>query len=179
MKGRPWHFHPAAEKELLATAVQYEEARIGVGDAFIDAVNEKLALAARFASPGTTIAGSDASLRRVFLVPRYPYSLVLEIEDRVVLAVAHLRRRPNYRKRRLKRSSKSRASWSLAGLMAATTHAARAPTHRAAVARTQATRRAPITVQRPKRTFTGSPKARASLMRSVLGGFRCPATAAA
>ena len=50
------------------------------------------------------IAGSDESLRRLFLLPLYQCSFVLEIEERVVYAISHLRRRPNFWKRRLKHS---------------------------------------------------------------------------
>ena len=106
-----WGFHPAANRDVNAAARHYDEARAGLGDAFLDAIDEKLAIAARIAMPGTRVPGiADEMVRRIFLSPRFPYQLVLVIDVDVVLAVAHLRRRPDYWRKRLPAARKTGAA---------------------------------------------------------------------
>lgn len=98
-------YHPAAIRELRA-AVAWSDEFFESG-AELDAVVLDLeALVARmpYASP----VAHDAPLRREDVrqarVGRFPYRLVFLVQARdiVVLAVAHLRRRPGYWRRRLK-----------------------------------------------------------------------------
>ena len=97
MTKHAWGFHPAARAELIAAAERYEKIRTGLGDALLDAVVQKLAFAARTVTPGTAVPGvADENVRRVFLSPRFPYQLVLVVDVDIVLAVAHLRRHPDY-----------------------------------------------------------------------------------
>jgi hypothetical protein len=37
------------------------------------------------------------------MTPRFPYAIILLTDARIVIAVAHLRRRPNYWRKRLPR----------------------------------------------------------------------------
>lgn len=102
MKKHAWGFHPAADRELNAAAPRYDEFRPGLGDAFLDAIEQKLAIAASIAAPGTRVPGiADEMVRRIFLSPRFPYQLVLVTDVDMVLAVAHLRRHPDYWRKRL------------------------------------------------------------------------------
>jgi toxin ParE1/3/4 len=110
MKKHAWGFHPAADRELNAAASRYDEFRPGLGDAFLDAIEEKLAIAASIAAPGTRVPGiADEMVRRIFLAPRFPYQLVLVIDVDMVLAVAHLRRHPDYWRKRLPAARKTGA----------------------------------------------------------------------
>jgi hypothetical protein len=107
MTKHAWRFHPAARVELDAGAKHYAEARTGLGDAFLDAVDEKLTSASRVVVPGTPVPGiPDENVRRVLLSPRFPYQLVLVIDVDIVLAVAHLRRHPDYWRARLAAATK-------------------------------------------------------------------------
>lgn len=110
MNKRAWGFHPAADRELNAAASRYDESRPGLGEAFLDALEEKLAIAASIAAPGTRVPGiADDMVRRIFLSPRFPYQVVLVIDVDMVLAVAHLRRHPDYWRRRLRAARKTGA----------------------------------------------------------------------
>jgi len=103
MRARPWRYHPAAQTELDDAVDRYEEEREGIGDAFLDAVETLLEKKRAVRTPGTPSPGvADENVRRLLLTPRFPYALVLLIDERVVLATAHLARRPNYWRRRLK-----------------------------------------------------------------------------
>lgn len=116
MKKRAWGFHPAADRELNAAANRYDEFRPGLGEAFLDALEEKLAIAASIAVPGTRVPGiADELVRRIFLSPRFPYQLVIVIDVDMVLAVAHLRRHPDYWRRRLPAARKTGAVKTRAG----------------------------------------------------------------
>lgn len=93
-------FHPEAEAELLAAARFYETHRLGLGIDYIGEVRR--AAATLVAHPG---AGHRFSkrLRRIF-IRRFPYGLVYRAEPDAILivAVAHLHRRPGYWRRRLR-----------------------------------------------------------------------------
>lgn len=87
MKKRVWDFHPEARKELYAAANIYNAARPGLGEAFADAADAKLALAAQLPVPGSRVQNiGDEMVRQVFLRPRFPYRIVLVIDVSVVLA---------------------------------------------------------------------------------------------
>ena len=85
-------FHELAERELNEAAAYYHEARAGLGDAFIRAVER--ALEGAMANPG---AGRLVSrdIRRL-LVERFPYALMYRVRDRElrILAIASSKRRP-------------------------------------------------------------------------------------
>jgi plasmid stabilization system protein ParE len=85
----------------LAAAVRwFEEQRTGLGAEFYDEVAATTARLAAFPESGSPM--SPDRLTRRLLVPRFPYQLVYRLTptEIVVLAVAHLKRRPNYWKDR-------------------------------------------------------------------------------
>jgi plasmid stabilization system protein ParE len=90
---------PASEE--FAEAVRwYEERRRGLGAEFFDAVAATMALIADDPEIGTEV-DADELTRRV-LVSRFPYQIVYHLTptEIVIVAVAHLKRRPGYWKYR-------------------------------------------------------------------------------
>jgi plasmid stabilization system protein ParE len=89
-----------ASAELEAAVRWYEERRRGLGAEFFDAVSLTMALIAERPEIGTVIDGR-VSLRRI-VVSRFPYQVVYRVTpaDITIVAVAHLKRRPNYWKDR-------------------------------------------------------------------------------
>ena len=89
-----------ASDEFTEAVRWYEERRSGLGAEFFDTVSAAMALIAVRPETGTTI-GSNLRTRRI-LVPRFPYQLVYRVTatELVVVAIAHLRRRPGYWKNR-------------------------------------------------------------------------------
>jgi hypothetical protein len=103
-----WIFHVAAREEFDEAMDRYNEARPGLGDAFLDLVNDALEQAT-LPSPGVTVPGvRRANVRRLLMTPQFPYAVVLLTDARVVIAVAHLRRRPSYWRKRLPRRATAR-----------------------------------------------------------------------
>ena len=90
-----------ASAELEAAVRWYEERRRGLGAEFFDAVATTVALIAEQPEAGTAIEGMR-STRRV-LVRRFPYQIVYHFTptDITIAAIAHLKRKPHYWKRRL------------------------------------------------------------------------------
>ena len=90
---------PDAERELVAARDWYSERRAGLGQAFIEAVNEAMKRIATIPEASTPVPGVAPELgaRRVF-VKRFPYSVVfIEVGELLsVVAFAHQRRRPGY-----------------------------------------------------------------------------------
>jgi plasmid stabilization system protein ParE len=86
---------PAAE-EFEAAVRWYEERRRGLGAEFYEAVSGTTALIAQQPEIGTVIGGVGSTRR--MLVSRFPYQVVYHLTpaDIVIVAVAHLKRRPNY-----------------------------------------------------------------------------------
>ena len=87
-------FHPAAESELLGAARYYENQAQNLGLEFISAVEATSDHICQFPDSGHAFG---QRLRR-FLVRRFPYTLVYRAEPNriLILAVAHLRRKPGY-----------------------------------------------------------------------------------
>ena len=86
---------PASEE--FAEAVRwYEMQRPGLGGEFFDAVAATLSLVESAPEVGTAIS-PDGRTRRA-LVTRFPYQVVYRLKpaEIVVVAVAHLKRRPGY-----------------------------------------------------------------------------------
>ncbi|MFY0580920.1 type II toxin-antitoxin system RelE/ParE family toxin [Cystobacter fuscus] len=92
--------HPEAVREVEATVDWYEGQRAGLGAEFFTELRRSLqviAKAPRANPPWSGGRARDMEVRR-FLMERFPFALpylVLE-ELVVVLAVAHVRRRPGY-----------------------------------------------------------------------------------
>lgn len=90
-------FHPAAQDELIESALYYEAARAGLGGTFRKAV--RAVLDRLIENP--ELGESQHGMRRL-TVAGFPYDLVYRVttSDVEVLAVAHHRRRPGYWRRR-------------------------------------------------------------------------------
>ena len=91
---------PPASDELPDAVRWYEGRRRGLGAESFDAVSATMALIEARPEIGESLP-SDLSIRRV-LVPRFPYQLVYRLSptEITIVAFAHLKRRPNYWKRR-------------------------------------------------------------------------------
>jgi len=92
-------FHPEAQAEMVAAARYYEEQRSGLGDDFLTQVEQALAVAIQYPSSGAPLGGGF----RWVLTRRFRYAIVYRELDRgiEVMAVAHLRRRPGYWRKRV------------------------------------------------------------------------------
>lgn len=87
-------FADGAEMEFLKAIARYSRWRSGLGARFLAAVEQTVARATAAPESGVVLGGT---IRRR-LVPGFPYQVIYRA-DAVplrVLAVAHLRRRPNY-----------------------------------------------------------------------------------
>jgi hypothetical protein len=92
-------YHRLAAKELVESALFYDQRRVGLGDAFLTEVEGVLALIR-----GHPELGQPGIHRtRSFPTRRFPFRMVYEIQpDRIwIVAVAHLNRRPGYWGRRM------------------------------------------------------------------------------
>jgi plasmid stabilization system protein ParE len=89
-----------ASDELTAAVRWYESRRPGLGADLFDAVTATIELTVRQPEIGTA-AYPNLQLRRL-LVEGFPYQVVYRLDevDIVVVAIAHLKRRPGYWKHR-------------------------------------------------------------------------------
>ena len=78
----------------------YEERRVGLGGEFFDSVTAMMEVITASPEIGAAV-GTDIRTRRI-LVPGFPYQIVYHLRptEVVVVAIAHLRRRPGYWKAR-------------------------------------------------------------------------------
>ena len=85
-----------ASGEFIDAIRWYEARRRGLGAEFFDAVAEMLTLIEGRPEIGS-VSRHDHSTRRV-LVPRFPYQVVYHLTptEIVIVAVAHVKRRPGY-----------------------------------------------------------------------------------
>ena len=90
---------PEATAELNDAAQWYEERHVGLGLAYLAAVDLAIGCLLRWPRAGTPVAGLPEWLdvRRVS-INRFPYHVAYVVTDDVihVLAIAHDRRRPVY-----------------------------------------------------------------------------------
>jgi hypothetical protein len=91
-------FHPEAEAELVAAGKFYEAKWAGLGLDFIAEVQRATRTVVTYPRIGRRFS---RRLRRV-LVPRFPYGVLYQVrpDEIYVVAVAHVRRRPGYWRRR-------------------------------------------------------------------------------
>jgi plasmid stabilization system protein ParE len=89
-----------ASAELREAVRWYEGRRVGLGAEFFDAISTTLLFVSMNATAGSSISGDDRTRRA--LVARFPYQVVYRIRpgEIVIVAVAHLKRRPGYWKNR-------------------------------------------------------------------------------
>jgi toxin ParE1/3/4 len=92
--------HPEARAEVRAAALWYEERSPGLGDQFVERVNEVLHRLEATSTlhpiwPGTEAAPTPI---RKALLEQFPYLVAFELhaERVLVLAVAHAKRQPLY-----------------------------------------------------------------------------------
>jgi plasmid stabilization system protein ParE len=87
-------FHTDAAEEMQAAAAYYEAQDRGLGDAFLDEIEQGLRRIQQFPRLWTVYEGEY----RRFLLKRFPYGLIYRIdEERIfIIAVAHLHRKPGY-----------------------------------------------------------------------------------
>ena len=97
---RPVRISEPASEELTHAVRWYETSRPGLGGEFFDAVTGLLTVIGTSPEIGP-LSRSDPQTRRV-LVRRFPYQIVYRVSptETVVVAVAHLKRRPGYWKSR-------------------------------------------------------------------------------
>ena len=90
--------HAEADEEMRAAASFYELQQAGLGEKFLDRLDE--AFQSILANPTAYQTLTDRYRRR--LVARFPYSVVYRAEPHriFVLAVAHWKREPDYWKTR-------------------------------------------------------------------------------
>lgn len=98
-------FEDEADAEYRQAGRWYESRRVGIGVAFLDAVDVALRRIVDFPRAGVSVprVPGDLPVRR-FAVNRFPYHVVyLETPDTLrILAVAHDRRKPGYWKSRIR-----------------------------------------------------------------------------
>jgi len=92
-------FLAAADEEMNAAARYYEQQVPGLGHQFLDELEWAVRRIHEHPKSGAILHGS---IRRMLLL-RFPFGLLYRIDEDVilVLAVMHLRRRPDYWKNRL------------------------------------------------------------------------------
>lgn len=91
-------FLPAAQTELDDAFSWYEEQAVGLGYEFLGELDKTLRLIASFPELQPL---TDKKVRRC-LVNRFPYGIFYGVAENtiIVVAVSHLRRRPDYWKNR-------------------------------------------------------------------------------
>jgi plasmid stabilization system protein ParE len=97
---RPLRFAEPAADELRDSVRWYESRRAGLGAEFFDAVVATIETIQ--ANPEIGIKRSSHSQTRRVLLDRFPYQIVyhLRSDELVIVAIAHLKRRPDYWKNR-------------------------------------------------------------------------------
>lgn len=85
---------PLAQKELDEAFSWYEEQVVGLGYEFLDEFDQSARLIASFPELFEQI---EKDVRRC-LINRFPYSIIygIDSEQIVIIAVAHLKRKPYY-----------------------------------------------------------------------------------
>ena len=90
-----------AEEEMTAAALFYEAASPGLGNDFLDDVQQAIARLCEYPQAGETVA----SILRRMLLHRFPFSIIYSVEADIILiiAIAHHARRPDYWQSRVDR----------------------------------------------------------------------------
>jgi plasmid stabilization system protein ParE len=94
----PIDFLPEAEQEMIEAALYYQSLSSGLGDDYLDEVERSVR---SIASSPQTWPILEGNLRRR-LIKRFPFAVLYRIEqDKIlIIAVAHLRKKPGYWKNR-------------------------------------------------------------------------------
>ncbi|HVQ36418.1 MAG TPA: type II toxin-antitoxin system RelE/ParE family toxin [Pyrinomonadaceae bacterium] len=90
-----------AEEEMTEASVFYEAASRGLGQDFLDDVQQAIDRVCEYPQAGEVIA---SDLRRV-LLHRFPFSIIYSVETNLILviSIAHHARRPGYWQSRVDR----------------------------------------------------------------------------
>lgn len=92
-------FHPGARKELRESVGYYETQQEGLGKRFLAAVRAAIERIQSYPLMCRTVE-HDFRQRRVL---RFPYGLIFRLgEDRILIDVMHLHRKPGYWKHRIR-----------------------------------------------------------------------------
>jgi len=96
---KPVAFLPEAEQEMLEAARYYESQAAGLGEDYLSEIERAVAAIAKSPKTWPIIEGN---LRRR-LVRRFPFGILycVEPEGIVIIAIAHLRRKPGYWQERI------------------------------------------------------------------------------
>ena len=91
-------FHADAAEEMQAAAAYYEEQQQGLGETFLNEIEEGLRRIQQFSRLWPIYEGEY----RRYLLRRFPFGIIYRVdpEEILVIAVAHLRREPAYWKDR-------------------------------------------------------------------------------
>lgn len=89
-----YRFLSIADEEMSEAAVFYESRTFGLGEDFLNDVQQVIARLRVYPKAGAEVADG---LRSV-LLPRFPFSLIYSLEpgELLIVSVAHHRRRPGY-----------------------------------------------------------------------------------
>jgi hypothetical protein len=98
----PVDFLPEADREMIEAARYYQSLTSGLGDDYLDEIEHAVH---SIATSPQTWPILDGDFRRR-LVKRFPFSVIYRIEPVkiVIIAVAHLRKKPGYWKKRISQS---------------------------------------------------------------------------
>jgi len=98
----PIDFLPAADQEMIEAARYYQSLSTGLGDDYLAEVEHAVQSIALSPQTWPILEGD---LRRR-LIKRFPFGILYRIEPEKILivAVAHLRKKPGYWKKRVNRS---------------------------------------------------------------------------
>jgi hypothetical protein len=98
----PIEFFPEAEQEMIEAALYYQSLSSGLGNEFLAAVERAVH---SIATSPQTWPILEGDLRRR-LIKRFPFGILYRIEpdEILIVAVAHLRKKPGYWKKRISRS---------------------------------------------------------------------------
>lgn len=85
---------PLAQTELDEAFLWYEEQAVGLGYEFLDEFDQSVRLIVSFPE---LFEEMEEGVRRC-LINRFPYGIIygIDVDKIVVIAVAHLKRKPNY-----------------------------------------------------------------------------------
>lgn len=94
-------FLAAAEEELVNAATVYEQTAVGLGGRLLDEIERTLTLLQRHPLAGRSVLPQwRGRAIRSILLPHFPFRIVYVAEpELLIVAVAHLRRRPAYWRR--------------------------------------------------------------------------------
>lgn len=89
-----FRYHPEAAHELTESTRYYEEKSAGLGEEFLNEIEEAIAQASAYPKSWKLLAEQD---RRI-LLKRFPYEIIYDVTENIitVIAVKHLKRKPGY-----------------------------------------------------------------------------------